>query len=104
MSAREQDETDYDCTAIFIRITNKLVDVLLKLLRVMNLSGPPLNMVGVIIVLVFIPVSFVYMAAAEAINHVSNTRYRYVIGPIIYVSGVLCVILLLALFLSQAHI
>ncbi|KAF5446161.1 hypothetical protein F2P56_031811 [Juglans regia] len=105
LSGREQaDGIDYDYTAIFIRIVNKLLEVLLKLLPVMNSSGSLLNTVNIIIVMVFIPISFVYMAAVEVITHVRNTRYRHVIEPIIYVTGVLtCVMLLLIIFLSQAQ-
>ncbi|XP_042978117.1 uncharacterized protein LOC122308908 [Carya illinoinensis] len=103
LSAREQDEIDYDYTAVFIKIINKLVKVLLNLLQVMYSSNSSLNMVNVIIIIVFIPISFAYMAVTEVITQVPNTRYRHVIGPVIYVLGILtCVLLLLIIYLSQA--
>ncbi|XP_040991422.1 uncharacterized protein LOC121238564 [Juglans microcarpa x Juglans regia] len=99
IGAREQDGIGYDYTAMFIRIINKHVEVLLKLLQVKYSSDSPLDMIDVIIVLIFIPISLVYMVAAEVITHVPNTSYRHVIGPILYISGVLTwVLLLLTLF------
>lgn len=102
-SAKEQNEIGYDdYIAIFIKVIDKLIDVQIKFLPLMYSSDSPLAVAYVIIMVLFIPILFLYIAAVEVITHVPNTRYRHVIVPIIYVSGVLtCVVLLLILFLSQ---
>lgn len=101
--ARERrDRIDDDYTAIFIKIINKLVEVLFNLIQVMHSSDSSQNMINVIIVIVFIPISLVYIIATEVRIHFLNTRYRHVIEPIIYVSGILtCALLLFIIFISQ---